>query len=386
MKVLILGVDGYLGWPLAQHLALRDHQIIGVDWGFRREWVRDVGGNTAIPIATWPKRKEWFTSAHKGSSLITFDICVGDLLAKLIEKEKPDAVVHLAENPSAPYSMMSVHHACYVQMNNVIGTMKLMWAIKEHAPHAAIIKLGSMGEWGTPNIDIPEGSFEVDYRGRKDRLPFPKQPGSWYHASKVHDTTNLMLACRIWGLRATDIMQGVVYGTRTEEIGPGKPDVCRTRLDLDENFGTAVNRFCCQAVTGNPLTVYGEGGQTRGFLPLRDSIQCLTIALENPAEHGEYRVFNQFEKTYKINDLARLVQIATETVLGIQVPIAHIPNPRVEAEQHYYNPESIKLLELGYQPTGDIGGEISGMLEDLSVHRERIRMYEDVFMPKTNWR
>jgi UDP-sulfoquinovose synthase len=239
-----------------------------------------------------------------------------------------------------------------------------------------------MGEYGTPNIDIPEGFFEIEFRGRKDRLPFPRQAGSWYHQTKVHDSHNIMLACRIWDLRSTDLMQGVVYGTRIPAMG----DDARfaTRLDFDQCFGTAINRFCCQAVVGEPLTPFGKGHQRRGFLPLRDSMQCLTLSIENPPAKGQYRVFNQFEEVYDVTELAGTVQkVGCE--LGLGVEIWNVENPRTEREEHYYNPDHRGLLELGYQPTHDMESEVRVMLGDLLEHRKRIEARKDVLLPDIHW-
>ena len=256
----------------------------------------------------------------------------------------PEAVIHLGECPSAPYSMIDRQHAVWVQTNNIVSTFNLLFAIRDISPETHLVKLGTMGEYGTPNVDIPEGFFEIEYRGRKDRLPFPRQAGSWYHWSKVHGSNNIMFACRIWNLRATDIMQGVVFGTRIDAMGDDP--VMATRLDFDQAFGTAVNRFCCQAVIGHPLTPYGKGHQRRGFLPLRDSMQCLTLALENPAREGEYRVFNQFEEVYDVTELALKVQKVGRS-LGLDVEINNLENPRNELEVHEYRADHQHLFDQG---------------------------------------
>src|SRR5690606_27699747 len=326
MRVFIAGIDGYLGWPLAQHLTARGHEVAGMDMFLRRQWVEEVGGQSAIPVYPMEERLKAFEE-HFGKPL---NFRKGDLLDYAFLKEylaefQPDAIVHLGEMPSAPYSMIDQAHTVYTQHNNVIGSLNILWAMKEVCPDAHLVKLGTMGEYGTPNVPVPEGFFEIEYRGRKDVLPFPRQAGSFYHWSKVHDSGNTMFACRIWGLRSTDIMQGVVFGTQIDAMGDDPR--LRSRLDFDQCFGTAVNRFCCQAVIGHPLTLYGLGGQTRGFLPLRDSMQCLTIALENPAEPGEYRVFNQFEEYYTIEELALKVQQAGADI-GLDVEIHHYDNPR----------------------------------------------------------
>jgi len=295
---------------------------------------------------------------------------------------EPDAVVHFGECPSAPYSMVDVHHASWVQHNNIIGSLNILFAIKDICPEAHLVKLGTMGEYGTPNVDIPEGFFTIEYRGRKDTLFFPRDAGSWYHQTKVHDSHNVYFACKNWGLRSTDIMQGVVFGTRIDEMGDDERML--SRLDFDEAFGTAINRFCCQAVIGHPLTLFGDGHQRRGFLPLRDSMQCLTIALENPPETGEYRVFNQFEEVYDLTELAEKVRkVGNE--LGLDVEIRHLENPRKELEKHYYNPDHQHLLDLGYEPTHDMEAELRIMLRDLMKYRARIEEKKDAVIPEIHW-
>ena len=383
MRVLIAGIDGYLGWPLAQYLAARGHEVGGVDAFYRRKWVAEMGSESAIPIAEMGVRRSAFEERY-GRELYFQDGDLTDwtLVQQVFADFRPEAIVHLGECPSAPYSMVDVKHATWVQVNNVVGTMNILYGMREYAPESHLVKLGTMGEYGTPNIDIPEGFFEIEYRGRKDRLPFPRQAGSWYHWSKVHDSNNVMFACRIYGLRSTDIMQGVVYGTRIDEMGD---DVrFRTRLDFDQSFGTAINRFCCQAVIGEPLTPFGKGHQKRGFLPLRDSMQCLTLAVENPPEAGEYRVFNQFEETYDITELAQKVQ-KVACAQGLEAEIRNLVNPRMELEEHYFNPDHQHLLDLGYQPTHDMESELEVMLGDLIEHRDRIEEVKGVLIPDIRW-
>jgi len=383
MRVFIAGIDGYLGWPLAVYLLARGHEVAGVDLLLRREWVAEVGGISALPIASREER----TRALKEAAGAELDFRVGDLteyefVKGLFQEFQPEAVVHLGQMPSAPYSMIDQAHCVWTQRNNVINNLNLLWAIKEVVPAAHLIKLGTMGEYGTPAVDIPEGFFEVEFRGRKDRLPFPRQAGSWYHQSKVHDSHNTRFATKIWGTRATDIMQGVVFGTRIAEMGDDPR--LRTRLDFDQCFGTAINRFCCQAVIGHPLTLFGLGKQRRGFLPLADAMQCLGLALENPPEAGEYRVFNQFENAYSVVELACLVQDIARDI-GLPVDIRRYDNPRTEMEDHYYSPDRQHLLDLGYQPTRDIRSVIKAMLLDLLDNRERIASHADVLIPDIRW-
>lgn len=383
MKVFIAGIDGYLGWPLAQYLTARGHEVAGADLLLRREWVAEMGSNSAIPVYTREERLEAFREKY-GREL---DFRVGDFMdyefvKGFFEEFQPDAIVHLGQVPSAPYSMIDRDHTVFVQQNNVIGNLNILWAMREVCPDAHLVKLGTMGEYGTPNVDIPEGFFEVEYRGRKDVLPFPRQAASFYHWSKVHDSNNTMYACKIWGLRATDVMQGVVFGTQIDEMGYDPR--LRSRLDFDQSFGTAINRFCCQAVIGHPLTLFGVGHQKRGFLPLRDSMQCLTIAIENPPENGEYRVFNQFEETYSIVELAEMVKEVGDEV-GLNVQINCYDNPRHEAAEHYFNPDRNRLIDLGYEPTHDVKAEMRIMLEDLKVHQDRIMEKETVLIPDIRW-
>ncbi len=382
MKIFIAGMDGYLGWTLAQYLTARGHEVAGADAFHRRRWVAEMGGHSATPVAEMPDRLRAFEARWGRQPLFRVgDLTDWDFVRRLFEDFRPEAIVHLGECPSAPYSMIDVHHATWVQTNNIVGTFNILFAMRDLAPESHLVKLGTMGEYGTPDVDIPEGFFEIEYRGRKDRLPFPRQAGSWYHWSKVHDSNNIMFACKIWGLRSTDIMQGVVYGTRIDEMD-GEPLL--TRLDFDQSFGTAINRFCCQAVVGEPLTPFGKGHQRRGFIPLRDSMQCLTLALENPPEAGEYRVFNQFEEAYDVTELAQKVRkVAGE--LGLEAEIHNLENPRLELEEHYYEPDHQHLLDLGYEPTHDMEAELRIMLADLERYRGRIEAVKEVLIPDIRW-
>ena len=383
MRVFIAGIDGYLGWPLAIYLTAQGHEVAGADLLLRRKWVKEVGGASAQPLATRQVRRQAFKEKF-GKEL---DFRIGDLtdyafVKGFFEEFRPQAVVHLGQMPSAPYSMMDQAHCIWTQQNNVINNLNLLWAIKEVVPQAHLVKLGTMGEYGTPNLDIPEGFFEIEFRGRRDRLPFPRQAGSWYHQSKVHDSHNTHFASKMWGLRATDIMQGVVFGTRIEEMGDDAR--LRSRLDFDQCFGTAVNRFCCQAVIGHPLTLFGLGRQKRGFLPLKDSMVCLRLAIENPPKPGEFRVFNQFENAYAITELAEMVKAVGEEI-GLAVEIRHYDNPRQELEEHYYHPDRQHLIDLGYRPTRDIKSVMRQIMLDLMDNKERIEAHREVLVPDIRW-
>lgn len=383
MKVFVAGVDGYLGWTMAQYLAARKFEVCGADAFLRREWVAEVGSHSAIPIASMQDRLLAFTERYgKNLQFRRGDLREYNFVLNCLRSFRPDAIVHFAEMPSAPYSMMDIEHCAFTQTNNIVTTLNLLFAMKEACPKAHMVKLGTMGVYGTPNIDIPEGFFEIEFRGRRDRLPFPRQAGSWYHQSKVHDSHNVMFACRLWELRSTDIMQGVVFGTQIPEME--NDERLLTRFDFDQCFGTAVNRYCAQAVIGEPITPFGTGEQRRGFIPLQDSMQCLTIAIENPPDKGEYRVFNQFQDVYEIGKLARLVEeVARE--LDLPTSVRTIENPRSEAEGHYYNPDHKHLLELGYQPTQDVRSEIKSLIRSLLPYRDRIRARREVLLPDIRW-
>lgn len=382
MRVFIAGLDGYLGWSLAQHLTARGHEVAGADAFLRRRWVHEMGSWSATPIQPMPERLLALED-HFGATVPFWegDLTHYELVAPIFEEFRPEAIVHLGECPSAPYSMMDVEHAVFVQRNNLVSTTNFVFAMHELVPEAHLVKLGTMGEYGTPAVDVPEGFFEIEYRGKTDRLPFPRQAGSWYHWSKVHGSNNVMFACKLWGLRATDIMQGVVFGTRIDDMA--EDDRLLTRLDFDQAFGTAINRFCCQAVIGHPLTPFGLGHQKRGFLPLRDAMQCLTLILENPPDPGEYRVFNQFQEVYDITELALKVEaVASEVGLGVE--LRNLENPRLELEDHYYSPDHQKLLDLGYNPS-DVEDELRIMLDHLVRYRDRIEAKRDVLIPDVRW-
>ncbi len=381
MRVLILGGDGYLGWPTALRFSAHGHEVSVLDNFSRRRWHQEHGTDSLTPILSLDERiGAWQEISGERIRRYVGGVEDGAFLDEVVAETRPEAIVHYGEQPSAPYSMMSRERAVETQHTNVIGTLNLLFSIRDHVPDSHLVKLGTMGEYGTPNIDIEEGFIEIEHKGRRDTLPFPKLPGSLYHCSKVHDSTNIHFACRIWGLRATDLNQGVVYGIETEETARDERLV--TRFDYDEVFGTVLNRFCLQTVIGHPLTVYGAGGQTRGFLNIRDTLRCVELAVENPAGAGEYRVFNQFTEQFSVSELAELVSEAGRR-LGFDVEIRTYENPRVEREQHYYNATHTKLLDLGLEPTL-LGDElVESMLHAIERHRERA--IPSAIEPQTRW-
>jgi UDP-sulfoquinovose synthase len=382
MRVAVLGGDGYCGWATALYLSKKGHSIAIVDNFIRRQFDHELGVQTLTPIRPLSERlKIWQELTEKQIELFVGDVTDYDFLSSAIKAFGPEAVVHFAEQRAAPYSMIDRKHAVFTQVNNVVGTLNLLYALREFQPDCHLIKLGTMGEYGTPNIDIEEGYIAIEHNGRRDVLPYPKQAGSFYHLSKVHDSHNIMFCCRIWGLRATDLNQGVVYGTMTDETALDEALI--NRFDYDEVFGTVLNRYCVEAAVGMPLTVYGKGGQTRGFLDLRDTVRCVEIALLNPAARGEFRVFNQFTEQFSVLELARMVQTAGKK-LGLEIRVDHIPDPRVEAEEHYYNAKHSKLIELGLKPHLLSESLLDSLMNIALRYRDRIDTSK--VMPQVNWR
>ncbi len=381
MKVLVIGGDGYCGWATALYLSNRGYEVGILDNLVRRHWDNELGVQTLTPITPIGQRIErWKDLTGKSIELFIGDITNYEFLQKALHQFEPEGIVHFGEQRSAPFSMIDREHAVLTQVNNVVGTLNLLYAMREDFPDCHLVKLGTMGEYGTPNIDIEEGYITIEHNGRKDTLPYPKQPGSFYHLSKVHDSHNINFACRIWGLRATDLNQGVVYGVLTEETG--MDEMLINRLDYDGVFGTALNRFCIQAAIDHPLTVYGKGGQTRGFLDIRDTVRCIELAIANPAQPGEFRVFNQFTELFSIGDLAMMVKKAGNAI-GLNVDINHLENPRVELEQHYFNAKNTKLLDLGLQPHLLSDSLLDSLLNFAVKYQQRVDKKQ--ILPKVSW-
>lgn len=382
MRILILGGDGYLGWPQALYLSKQGHEVAVFDNLARRQFDLKHGFDSLLPIQTLHRRIERWNELT-GKQIVHYhgDTTDFNALSRAFQEFEPEAVVHFAEQRAAPYSMIDREHAVYTQYTNVIGTLNVLYAIKDFAPNCHLVKLGTMGEYGTPNIDIEEGFIEIHHKGRKDVLPFPKQPGSFYHLSKVHDSHNIMFCCRIWGLRSTDLNQGVVYGPGTYETEMDAE--LATRFDYDQIYGTALNRFCVQAAIGHPLTVYGRGGQTRGYINIKDTVRCIELAILSEPKQGEYRVFNQITEAFSVNDLAERVQ-RVGSQMGLNVILNSVPNPRVELEDHYYNAVHTKLLDLGLQPHLLDDAEVERMIRLTVAHQDRID--RRLIMPTVNWR
>ena len=382
MKISVLGGDGYCGWATALYLSRRGHSVSIVDNFARRQWDHELGVQTLTPIRPLAERlRVWQQLTGNVIDLYVGDVTDYEFLASTIKACEPDAVIHFAEQRAAPYSMIDRKHAVFTQVNNVVGTLNLLFALRELQPDCHLVKLGTMGEYGTPNIDIEEGYIEIEHKGRRDVLPFPKQPGSFYHLSKVHDSHNIMFACKIWGLRATDLNQGVVYGTMTDEVALAEALI--NRFDYDDVFGTVLNRFCVQAAIGHPLTVYGKGGQTRGFLDIRDTVRCVELACLNPAAPGECRVFNQFTEQFSVLELAQLVKTAGQK-LGLLVEVEHLPDPRVEKENHYYNAKHSKLIDLGLRPHYLSDSLLDSLMNIAIQYRDQVDPC--VLLPQVNWR
>ncbi len=382
MNILILGGDGYLGWATAMHLSARGHEVSVVDNYLRRTICRELDRDPLVDVPKLDERaKIWKVASGHKINVEIGDITDYEFLTKVFKETAPDVVVHYAEQPSAPYSMMGRDRAASTVSNNLITTLNVAFAIRDLAPKCHLVKLGTMGEYGTPNIDIEEGYLDVVHNGRKDTFLFPKLPGSIYHLTKVQDSDMLYFSTRIWDLAITDLNQGPVYGIETDELAADER--LAPIFNYDDVFGTVLNRFVVQAVCGVPLTVYGKGGQVRGYLNIRDTLQCVELAVNNPAQAGEFRVLNQFTETFSVNDLAAHVKkVGDEMDFGVS--IKSIENPRRELEEHYYNPKNTGLLELGLKPHFLTDEVIAGMLEYVGRHSGRIN--KERIMPEVGWR
>ena len=367
MQILVLGGDGYLGWPTALHLSAQGHEVAVNDNFARRGYDEEMGVDSLVPIATLEERiAAWQEISGKTIKSYVGDLCDPTFVHQMVRDFRPNTIVHFAEQRAAPYSMISQAHAVYTQTNNVVGNLNVMYAIGDIDRDIHLVKLGTMGEYGQPNIDIEEGWLEVEHKGRKDRMIYPKRPGSFYHCSKVHDSTNIEFGCRIWGMRATDLNQGVVYGAETEQT---KLDPrLWTRFDYDGVFGTVLNRMVIQAVLGHPLTVYGKGSQTRGLINIVDTVECIRLASETPADRGEFRVFNQMTETLSINQIAETI---AEQFPG-ECTIDHVDNPRVEIYDHYYKVVHTALEGLGLKPTLLSTTLIDHLFDIVEQHRDRV--------------
>lgn len=382
MRILILGGDGYLGWPTAMHLASLGHDVWAVDNFLRRQIAEETNSEALTPNPLLPDRAEIFRSVSDFKIETRIGDCADkDFLSGVLGECQPDTIIHYAEQPSAPYSMMGPKEARLTLDNNLGTTLNLVLALIENDLDCHIVKLGTMGEYGTPNIDIEEGWIEIEHKGRKDRFLFPRQAGSLYHTTKIMDTDMLWFYVRTHGLRVTDLMQGPVYGISTKEADADER--LAPNFHYDDIFGTVVNRFLVQAVANIPLTVYGKGGQTRGYLNLKDTLQCVTLATENPAEKGDLRIYNQFTETFTVNQLAEKIQrVGNE--MNMNVRIDHIDNPRKELEEHYYNPSHSGLLDLGLKPHHMTDDVISSALETILRYQNRIDTAK--IMPRVKWR
>jgi UDP-sulfoquinovose synthase len=379
MRILVLGGDGYLGWPTALHLSACGHDVAVADNFARRGYDHELGVDSLVPIEPLQTRVAvWREFTGTDIRCYIGDLVDASFTSHIVEDFQPDAVVHFAEQRAAPYSMIDRKHAVYTQTNNVIGNLNLLYAIAEINPDIHLVKLGTMGEYGTPNIDIEEGWLEVEHKGRKDRVLFPKRPGSFYHLSKVHDSHNIEFACRIWNLRATDLNQGVVYGQQTPETA--QDERLATRFDYDAVFGTVLNRFVIQSVLGQPLTVYGNGSQTRGLIDIRDTVRCVQIACENPAGQGEFRVFNQMTESMSIAQIAETIARCSPDAVKIE----HLDNPRVELYDHYYNVTHTRLVELGLEPHLLSDTLIDSLLGITKRYAHRVRL--EALRPTIQWR
>jgi UDP-sulfoquinovose synthase len=381
MRIAVIGGDGYCGWPSALYLSALGHDVVIIDNFIRREWDRKLCIASLTPIRTLAERLEaWQSLDHRPIAYTPCDVTNYHALRNVFQEFLPDTIVHFGQQRSAPFSMMDRDAAALTLTNNTIGNLNILWIIHEVLPEAHLIKLGTMGEYGTPNIEIEEGFITIEHKGRSDRLPFPKQPGSFYHLTKVSDSDQIYFACRTWGIRATDLNQGVVYGLSTEQTVADEMLV--NRLDYDGIFGTVLNRFCIQAALGFPLTVYGRGSQTRTFINILDTVRCIALAVTSPPALGEYRVVNQFTEIFSVMELAHRVRDVADT-LGIRASISEISNPRVEREGHYYSSINEQLHTLGLRPHYLSEAVITELISTAQKYADRVD--RNHILPTVKW-
>lgn len=395
MNVLVLGIDGYIGYPLAIELLKQGHKVVGIDGLIRRERVNNIGSDSLTKIDTIENRCLFLDNAFRGSFykiiIETLDERAGttfNISSKFLDEYDIDTIFHLAEQPSAPFSMRE-EDSVDTQLNNISVNLRILWAMKNAKKKPHLIKIGSMGEFGTPNCSIPEGMIprecQVDefIECPMGGLMFPRQPTSFYHLSKVFSTYNIEFCCRNWGLKSTDVMQGIVYGLNFGQM-LRYGDIATTRFDYDQYFGTVINRFVTQTIAGMPLTIYGPGTHIRSFLTLEDSIECLILSMNNPPKDGEYRSINQFGQFKNMIQLALAVQEASSKIQSLHTcEITYIPNPRNEKEIHLYDPEIRFLAEKGYVPDNMLIDNIQRLLTSLIPYKDRIK--KEVIMPTTKW-
>jgi len=381
MRILIFGGDGYLGWPTAMHLAARGDDVCVVDNYLRRTMAIETDSEGLFPTPPLERKAELFKAeTGKEIQVEIADLAIMENCNRIVQQFDPDVIIHYAEQPSAPYSMRSQSAAELTMKNNLGTTFNCIWAVLNHNKNIHIVKLGTMGEYGTPNIDIEEGWIDIEHKGRKDKFLYPRAAGSLYHTTKVLDTDLLWFYVRTYGLRVTDLMQGPVYGLSTSQsdLHP----LLVPNFHYDDIFGTVVNRFLVQAVADIPLTVYGKGGQTRGYLNLNDTLQCVTLACDTPADEGELRIMNQFTEQFTVNELADRVQKAGKAC-GLNVEIKSIDNPRKEKEDHYYNAANSNLLNLGLEPNYMTEEVLVKMLERIISSKDNIDPAK--VLPRVKW-
>jgi UDP-sulfoquinovose synthase len=382
---MIFGADGYIGWPLALHLAAKeDTRVVLVDNLVTRRLVQSVGSDSLVPIPSMRERVSAYRRITGRDNMVFVEADARDprQVDEILSHFTPQSIAHLAQQRSAPFSMIDQEHALYTQVNNVATNLNILYSMARHSPDASLVKMGSMGEYGTPEVEITEGPIEIVRKSRKYLGMFPRSGQSWYHLSKVFDTHNVMLANRLHGLRATDVMQGVVYGTRVDEV---TDDSLSTRFDFDSIWGTVINKYVVQTVILNKLLIYGVGRQTRGFLSLYDSVNCLSLLLQNPPAEGEYRVVNQLDETYDTIQLANKVKKIAEE-FGYYVDLEPIPNPRVEKERHFYEVERKLLPKLGFRRQKEMEEVIREIFRVVIAHKARADKMRDLIYPTVVWR
>ena len=393
-NILILGGDGYLGWPCAMYFSNKGHKVTVVDNYFRRDITKKLNVPPLYKLSSLVERAIiWNKKTDNEIKVVVCDLAEPENMRKLFSEDCeytwainkdysgiPDSVIHFAEQPSAPFSQRSHKDADFTLVNNLRVTNNLIWTVRDFSPDTHIIKLGTMGEYGTPNIDIEEGWINIKHKGRSDKFLFPRQASSIYHTTKIMDTDLLWFAVRTWNLKVTDLMQGPVYGIETNESTIDKR--LRTFFNYDEIFGTVINRFIVQAVIGHPLTIYGNGTQTRGYLNIIDTLSCIDVAEKNSPKNGNLSIYNQIVELFSVTELAQIVKKVGDS-RGYKVKIQKIKNPRVEKEKHYYNPKFQGLKDIGLKPNYLNENFLNNFFNIIEENKELIK--KDIIFKGVHW-
>jgi len=384
MTILVTGADGYIGWPTALRIASRtDDRVLLVDNFGRREWVEEIGSKSAVPVASIDERLDAAeeTLGITNMSFVEGDLVEKDFVDELLQVHEPDAIVHAAAQPAAPYSQINGERANFTQHNNLQSTRNLLFGLAENdLTDTHFIETTTTGVYGAPEFPIPEGGARMENQGESDEVPFPAMAGSWYHLTKSHDAANMRLAHKQFDVPVSDVRTAITYGTETEETR--EDDRLKTRFDFDYYFGTVTHRFCAQAVAGYPVTVYGKGEQRKPFVSLEDAVEGLAqLALGDVDDRPEgLTVYNQVTRAISIVEIAETIADVGEE-FDLDVAVEHFENPRDEDETHKMEIEKAQYMDLIGEQDQTFEEGVEDIFETLTSYADTIEAHEDRFLP-----